>query len=54
MVLMLGTMAGPIFAGYVWDITGSYHLAFRVFAMVAVVATGLILLTRPPVRKDGS
>ena len=53
MFIMLGTMAGPLFAGYVWDITGSYRLAFLVFAMVSVVAIGLISVTRPPVRKDG-
>lgn len=53
MVIMLGTMAGPLFAGYVWDITGNYRLAFTVFAIAALVAVGLILGAKPPVKKEG-
>ncbi|MFC2022289.1 MFS transporter [Chloroflexota bacterium] len=53
MVIMLGTITGPIFAGYVWDITGSYRLAFLTFAVATVVAMGLILGVKPPVKKEG-
>lgn len=52
MVIMLGTIAGPLFAGYVWDITGSYRFAFTVFAIAAIIAVGLILSAKPPVKKE--
>ncbi len=52
MVMILGTVAGPLFAGYAWDITGSYNLAFMVFAGTMAVAVGLVLLAKPPVKKE--
>lgn len=52
MIIMIGTIAGPLFAGYVWDITGSYRFAFFIFAVALVVAVGLILAAKPPVKKD--
>jgi len=51
-VIMLGTIAGPLFAGYVWDITNSYRFAFLVFAAAMAIAIVLILVTRRPVRKE--
>jgi cyanate permease len=29
---------GPVFAGYVFDITGSYRFAFLVFVLLAVLS----------------
>ncbi len=52
MVTMLGTVAGPIFAGYTWDITGDYKLAFMVFAAAMALAVGLILWTRQPFKEE--
>jgi len=40
----IGGAIGPLLAGYIFDITGSYHLAFLVCAAVSVV--GLILLSQ--------
>ena len=39
---------GPLAAGAVRDITGSYQLAFTVFAFAFVAAAGMILIARPP------
>jgi MFS family permease len=51
MIIMVGTIIGPLFAGYVWDITGSYYQAFIVFAGALVAAIGLVLWAKPPVKK---
>ena len=46
----LGGVAGPIFAGYVYDVTDSYRIAFYTF-MVLVLLSGLtFLFVRPPKR----
>ncbi len=50
-VIAMGTVAGPLFAGYAWDITGSYQLAFTVFASAMALAVALILLAKPPRKK---
>ncbi|MFH1382136.1 MAG: MFS transporter [Chloroflexota bacterium] len=49
MVQIAGVVAGPVFAGWIFDVTGSYRLAFMTFAFVALVSTVLILITRRPV-----
>ena len=41
------SMVGPIFAGRVWDVTGSYNLSFTVFAGVFGVAFVAFALARP-------
>ncbi|MFC2072959.1 MFS transporter [Chloroflexota bacterium] len=42
------TMVGPVFAGYVFDVTGSYRIAFISFAVVcAVGAVSIIFAKRP-------
>ncbi|MFQ5826587.1 MAG: MFS transporter, partial [Dehalococcoidia bacterium] len=48
LVLMVGTISGPLFAGYVYDVAGSYRFAFTVFAGVSLVALVLILGAKPP------
>ena len=40
----MGCALGPIFAGYVFDSTGSYQMAFLVCGLLSVV--GLVLTTR--------
>ncbi|MFC1957474.1 MFS transporter [Chloroflexota bacterium] len=48
-VMAVTTVVGPVFAGYMFDITGSYRLAFISFVAIGVVgAISAILATRPP------
>jgi len=44
----LGSAIGPVLAGYIFDITGNYNLAFLIFAVVSIMALILVLLLRPP------
>jgi len=41
----------PLFAGWMYDTTGSYDQAFTLVGIAAFCACGLILLARPPVFK---
>ena len=43
-----GMIAGPLFAGIVYDTTDSYNLAFLGFAAASLLAMVFILLARPP------
>ena len=45
---MGGAMFGPLFAGYVYDTTGSYQLAFLVFAALALLSAALFLTLKRP------
>lgn len=47
------SMIGPVFAGRIWDLTGSYDAAFATFAGVFVVAFGAFALAAP-VRKPAA
>ena len=49
---MMGGMVGPVFAGWVFDTTGSYQLAFQIVALTTIVAIPLILLAKPPRAKQ--
>jgi MFS family permease len=47
--------AGPVFAGFMHDLLGSYTLAYLVFISIDCVASLLVLLTGPrPLRKGAS
>jgi len=49
--MMLGAPAAliaPVYAGWIYDTTGSYIIAFTTFAALAALATLLISLVRPP------
>lgn len=48
-----GGSIGPIVTGYIFDVTGNYTLAFRIFLVLAVLALVLALLIRKPVKKEG-
>ena len=39
---------GPVLAGYVWDITGSYRVIFTAYIAAEALAVVLVLLARPP------
>ncbi len=49
-VLVLGTVSGPIYAGWIFDVTKSYRLAFITFAIASALSILLILAARKPVR----
>jgi MFS family permease len=46
-----GFAIGPIFAGLVFDVTGSYVSAFVTFLVLAIIATILIPGARPPAKQ---
>jgi len=43
-----GAALGPVFAGYVFDITGNYDFAFSAGMIAMLIATALVLFVRPP------
>jgi MFS family permease len=47
-VMTVGTLAGPVFAGLVFDATGSYSTALYTFAGLMLVALALLRLLTPP------
>ncbi|MCL5025260.1 MAG: MFS transporter [Chloroflexi bacterium] len=47
-VQMVGNIGGPLFAGYVFDVTGSYRFAFVSFSVAAAVATLMLFAVRRP------
>jgi nitrate/nitrite transporter NarK len=49
----VGGFIGPIFAGSLFDITGSYGTAFWGYLVVAVIGLGLIFYLKP-IRFGGS
>jgi len=48
MIIGLGTMIGPMFAGVVYDLTGTYHIAFVVTAIAAGLASLFFVFAPPP------
>ena len=49
-VVTAGTFLGPIIAGFFYDVTKSYTIAFGVFAVVSLVATLFMFFAKPPKR----
>jgi cyanate permease len=47
-VQTLGTFMGPIIAGFLYDLTKSYTVAFAIFAFVSLAATALMFFARAP------
>ena len=52
LIVMLGMSIGPIFAGYLYDIQGSYTLAFTVMGLSAMAGSLCFVLAVPPVHPD--
>lgn len=48
MFLMVPTVVGPIFAGWVYDTTGSYYNAFMLFSILYIVGAGILPFVRRP------
>ena len=42
------TVAGPVFAGWIYDTTGSYTIAFTSFIIALLIGVGFIFLARRP------
>ena len=42
----MGSAVGTTLAGYIFDVTDSYSLAFIIFAIIAAVAVGIALILR--------
>jgi len=47
-VSMAGGLASPVVAGSIFDSTGSYQLAWIIFALITLPSVPLMLLARPP------
>jgi sugar phosphate permease len=47
-VQMFGLILGPVFAGLAYDVTGSYYLAFMVFAVSGALGAIIMVFLRPP------
>ncbi len=45
---VIGGLASPVVAGWIFDVTGSYRLAWQVSIFVTLPAIPLLLLNRPP------
>jgi MFS family permease len=45
---MLGSSIGPLFAGYIFDVRGSYYVAFVTFLILYILTLAATLLIRQP------
>lgn len=52
-VTVIGGLIGPIFAGWMCDVTGSYRLAFVILAFTSLAAIPVILAAKRPILKRG-
>ena len=48
LVTMIGTVAGPVLAGVLFDITGSYRAGFTLIAILAAAGSGFFVLSERP------
>lgn len=49
----IGGAIGPVFAGYIFDITGSYNAAFQISAILGILIIALIVFLKPIKGKYG-
>jgi MFS family permease len=52
-VTTIGTFLGPVVAGFCYDVTKSYTIAFGIFTAVSLVSTVLMFLAKRPLRLSG-
>jgi MFS family permease len=50
-VTTAGTFMGPIIAGFFYDLTKSYTIAFAIFAVVSLGSAFCMFLAKPPARQ---
>ena len=50
LIVILGAVAGPLIAGYIYDQTGSYRIGFDLLALLAVIGSVFFALARAPER----
>ena len=48
LIVMFGMTLGPVFAGYIADVSGDYQLAFIVLAAVSLLGALCFFLATPP------
>ena len=51
--LTVGSSLGPLLAGHIFDVTGSYHLAFLVCAALVIIGSVLTALVKPVKGRTG-
>ncbi len=49
-VTTVGTFMGPIIAGFLYDLTKSYMIAFGIFAVVSLASAFCLFLAKPPAK----
>ena len=50
---IFGLVLGPIYAGFIFDVTQSYSIAFASFALSATLAGVVMFFLKPPKKADG-
>jgi OFA family oxalate/formate antiporter-like MFS transporter len=48
LITMIASLTSPVIAGWIFDVTGSYRIAWQIFALITIPAIPLILLAKPP------
>ena len=51
-VQMFGLVLGPVFAGFVYDLTNSYYVAFMIFTISGALASAMMIFLKPPIKLD--
>ncbi len=51
-VTTAGTFLGPVVAGFLYDVTKSYTIAFTIFALVSLLSAVLMFLAKQPVKSE--
>jgi MFS family permease len=53
-IYLMGHMVSPVFAGWVFDVQGSYRLAWIALALITFIAIPITLALRPPSPKTNA
>lgn len=48
MIIIVGTISGPLIAGFMYDVTGNYRLGFDILAVIAALGSIFFILARRP------
>ncbi len=48
LIIIIGTISGPVIAGYMYDRTGNYQIGFMILAAIAAAGSVFFVLGRPP------